>query len=306
MRLEFNEDQTTFLTFLGLMLDSPDAGFRTVADWGRFDYGAALDARLAENGFFEAAAEKELGAVAAATMIHEIAQSPVTLECGASALLRPFLGNDLPRPVAVVVDDAPGAVRFLPVARTLVSINQAGVRIAQPEADAVEAVESLYAYPMGRIDMKAQDWVPATVDPARARALWQVAVAAELAGTLKGGLKSVLAHVRDRHQFGRPIGSFQAVQHRLAINGIEIEAARMQMLKAAQTLLPHDSCLALGYAQGLARRAIYDFHQFMGAMGLTLEHPLHRWTYRARLLRAEMGGPSEAYGRYATQRWGAA
>ena len=34
----------------------------------------------------------------------------------------------------------------------------------------------------------------------------------------------------------------------------------------------------------------YDFHQFLGAMGMTLEHPLHLWTYRLKALTSELGG----------------
>ena len=69
MRLAFNEDQTTFATVLGQMLgDEAETGFHTVEGWGRFDYGHALDARLEESGFFEAAREDDLGTVAAAAI----------------------------------------------------------------------------------------------------------------------------------------------------------------------------------------------------------------------------------------------
>ncbi len=305
MRLDYNEDQTTFLTFLGQMLASSEAEFRAAEDWGRYEYGAALDARLEENGFFDAAAEEELGTVAAAAMTYEVAQKPVAIECGASSLLRPFLGREAPRPLAVVLDDAPGAIRYLPVARTLISVSDKTVRVAELTEGSVSEVESLYAYPMGTVDRKALSWSELDVASDRVRVLWRVATAAELAGVLKGALESVLAYVRERQQFGRPLGSFQAVQHRLSINAIEIEASRMLLLKAAQSLSAEDAALALGYVQKIASRVGYDFHQFMGAMGLTLEHPLHRWTYRARLLRADQGGSSSASLAYASERWGA-
>ena len=70
--------------------------------------------------------------------------------------------------------------------------------------------------------------------------------------------------------------------------------------------MAQDAAAALGYVQGVATRITYDLHQFMGAMGLTLEHPLHRWSYRAKLLRADLGGSSASYLAYATERWGAA
>lgn len=306
MRFVYNEDQITFFTVLDQMLGAAEAEFRTVADWGRFDYGAALDARLEENGFFDAAGVAELGLVAAAEMIYKVAQVPVAVDCAASALLRPSLGADLPRPLAVTVDDAPGAIRFLPMAGAMLSITDRGVRVAEVPEGAARPVESLYAYPMGVVAADALTWRNLDADPAALRILWQVAIAAELSGVLKGGLEAVLAHVRDRQQFGRPLGSFQGVQHRLAAAAVRIDGARLQTLRAAQSRSAEDAASALGYAQSVATQIGYDLHQFMGAMGLTLEHPLHRWTYRARLLRADLGGAAAAFGAYADARWGAA
>ena len=54
-----------------------------------------------------------------------------------------------------------------------------------------------------------------------------------------------------------------------------------------------DERLALGYVQDCAPRILYDLHQFMGAMGLTLEHPLYRWSYRVKLLLSALGGASQ-------------
>lgn len=303
MRLAFNEDQATFSTVLGQMLDNEaETGFQTVEDWGRFAYGAALDTRLDEAGFFDAAREEDLGPVAAAAMIHEVAKAPVVIECAASALLRPFLGEDIPRPLAVVVDDAPGAVRFLPQARAIIAISDRAVRLARLDGQA-KPEESLFAYPMGTID-GGLSWETLDVDPQAIRTLWQIALAAELGGVLDGGLGSVLRYVREREQFGRPLGSFQGVQHRLAEDAVWIEGGRLLTLRAAARRDPADAALALGHIQSHATRIGYDLHQFMGAMGLTLEHPLHRWTYRARALRAEMGGAPHAFLDYADTRWG--
>lgn len=304
MRFDLNEDQATFTTVLEQMLSAPEAEFRTVEGWGRYDYGTALDTQLEENGFFEAAREPDLGTVAAALMVYETAQAPVCLECGASALIRPFLGRDVPRPLAVVVNDAPGPVRYLPNARGLVSINDTGVSYAALPQGAAQTVESLYAYPMGTVDHDALKWESLESDPGEMRVLWQIATAAELTGVLKAGMDAVIQYVSERKQFGQPLGAFQGVQHRLAGAAVEIEGAKWQMLRSAHSRSARDAACALGFAQGMATRIGYDLHQFMGAMGLTLEHPLHRWTYRARLLRAEMGGSSAAYLDYARERWG--
>jgi len=305
VRFELNEDQATFATFLEQILGASEGAFRPVEGWGRYDYSTALESSLDENGFFDAAREEELGTSAAALMVHEAAQCAACFECAASALIRPFLGRDVPRPLAVVVDDAPGAIRYLPQAKGLVSINASGVRYVDLPEGVVQPVESLFAYPMGVVDREALDWSDLDADADALRVLWQVAVAAELTGVLKAGMEAVLEHVRERKQFGQPLGAFQAVQHRLATAAVQIEGAKLQMLKAAESRSAQDAAAALGYAQENAGRIAYDLHQFMGAMGLTLEHPLHRWSYRAKLLRAELGGSTSAYLTYASERWGA-
>lgn len=302
MRFELNEDQATFVAVLEQMLGTSE--FQPVKGWGRYEYGSALDAQLAQNGFYDAALENDLGTTAAALMVYKAAQAPECFECAASALVRPFLRRDLPRPLAVVMGDAPGAIRYLAQAEGLVMITQTAVQYADLPKGLTQPIESLYAYPMALVDRDDLDWQNLGADVGEISVLWQIAIAAELTGVLKAGLNTVLEHVRERRQFGQPLGAFQGVQHRLSTASVEIEGAKLQMLRAAQSRTRADAALALGYVQGIATRITYDLHQFMGAMGLTLEHPLHRWSYRAKLLRAELGGSGRSYLAYADQRWG--
>lgn len=304
MHFEPNEDQTAFLSVLEQMMSSGEAGWKAADNWERFDWSPEFDRTLEENGFYDCAGEETLGAVAAAAMIYRLNSLPVTVESAASALLRPLCAPSLPRPVAVVEDDADRAIRFLPVAQSLIQIGEHGVRSAVLPAGTVRPVESLFAYPMGTLNGAPLDWTPLDVDPESIRNRWRVALAAEMAGALKGGIEAVLAHVRDRKQFGRPLGSFQTIQHRLAEAAVRIEAAYLLALKAAQTADPVDAATALGYVQDASTAIVYDFHQFMGAMGLTLEHPLHRWTYRAKLLRSSLGGALQNQALVARRRWG--
>ncbi len=101
--------------------------------------------------------------------------------------------------------------------------------------------------------------------------------------------------MKARRQFGRPLGSFQAVQHRLAKAATDIAASRLLALRAADLGGMDDALMALGFAQDCAVRIVYDLHQFMGAMGLTLEHPLYRWTYRVKRLASEWGSSFRQY-----------
>lgn len=302
MQFELNEDQRVFFDALRAMLSAPEAGFHAAEDWGRYEWAAGLDAQLEENGYYDVGAEVEFGNVTAAELVFRLARLPVVVENAASALLRPYLGENLPRPLAVVTNEQ--AIRFLPVARTVIRIEDEGVSMALLNSK-IAPVESLFAYPMGMLP-DALDWKRVDCDAGQINLRWRVALAAEICGNLSGALDSVLEHVRIRNQFGQPLGSFQGVQHRLSGASVKIEGARFLALRAAQTLEPTDAATALGYAQNIATGICYDLHQFMGAMGLTLEHPLHRWTYRTRALRACLGGPSANLTAAARLRWQAA
>lgn len=307
MRFAPNDDQAAFLAVLAQMTEAPEAAWRASPGWSRFDHAAGLDRMLEENGFFDCAAEPTLGLAAAAAMTYQLARVPALVECAASSMLRTPFAPDLPRPVAVI-DAAPSqAVPFLPAARSVIRLDGAHIQVARLAPSAVEEVTSLFAYPMGRLAPGAAlDWQTVEGSVSDARAVWRVATAAELAGCLKGGLDAVVRHVSERHQFGRPLGSFQAVQHRLAQAATKVEAAYWLALRAAERRTPGDAALALGYVQEASGRIVQDLHQFMGAMGLTLEHPLHRWTYRARLLRSALGGPSANLRAYHDEKWATA
>jgi alkylation response protein AidB-like acyl-CoA dehydrogenase len=65
---------------------------------------------------------------------------------------------------------------------------------------------------------------------------------------------------------------------------------RWLALKAADSAEAGDAALAASHAQESGTRVAYDLHQMLGAMGMTLEHPLHLWTYRIKALLSELGG----------------
>jgi hypothetical protein len=295
MNFEPNEDQAIFLSTLGHMTSGTHTAWLAARDQSRFDWSDPLDDALEANGFYDAASEPSLGLVTAATMVYELARLPVTVESAASSLLRPLFAPHLRRPFAVITGKKDAAVRFLPNARTVIAVRDEGV-FAAPVGDGdARAIESIFAYPMGVLSDRARDWQPIDAQREEVLNVWRTGIAAEIAGSLQGGLDAVTAHVKERFQFGRPLGSFQAIQHRLAASASAIEGARWLALKSAQRLDPSDAAIAAGYAQSVARKVVYDLHQFMGAMGLTLEHPLHRFTYRVRLLRAELGGAERQF-----------
>ena len=138
------------------------------------------------------------------------------------------------------------------------------------------------------------------------RSRCRLILAIEISGAMQGALNRTLVQVKDRKQFGRPIGAFQAVQHRLATAAQIVEAGRLLTCRAAASANAADAAMALAYLQGHANQLAYDFHQFSGAMGLTLEYPLHLWTYRMRSMVGAFGGANQQARIVADKSWPAA
>lgn len=291
MNFQPNEEQLAFLGALDKLLAQDKA---EAVDGRRSFFSAGLDAALESSGLLDAAGLEEFGVVAAALLVDEVSRLPVIVEAGASAFVRPVVCPEWPRPLAVIAGAIDRPARFLCEARSVLFIGERETRIAALGPGDCAPTDRFFAYPMGRLvdPDECHGRAAKCGDRDEVRRLLQIAIACEIAGALQGALDSVTEHVKNRRQFGRPLGSFQGVQHRLAGSATSIAACRLLARKAADVGRAEDALLALGYAQDCAPRILYDLHQFMGAMGLTLEHPLYRWTYRVKLLVSELGGAS--------------
>lgn len=289
MNLSLTSDQAAILDALDVLTRPYEAA--PLHEAGLTATSAELERDLVDGGFLEVGFDPDLGTVTAALIVERLARLPFAVEAGASALVRPLLGEGLPRALALVeADKQTRPVRFLTEGAWVVVVGTDAVTgfIAGPEHVRAEP-EALFAYPMGTLTFQP----PTTRHEASAgdvRTRWRIALAAEAAGLLAAALASVVAHTSERQQFGRPLATFQALRHRLAESQVRANGVRWLALKAAATLDPADAALAALHAQESARAAVYDHHQFMGAMGMTLEHPLHLWTYRLKALIGELGG----------------
>jgi alkylation response protein AidB-like acyl-CoA dehydrogenase len=136
---------------------------------------------------------------------------------------------------------------------------------------------------------------PVTRDPGVLRdAAWRadLCVAAQLVGLSRRLLEMTVAYVRERRQFGVPVGSFQAVKHQLADALLRIEFAAPAVLAAGWALAQRvatratdvaaAAVLAVEAATAAARTAI----QCHGAIGYTVEHDLHLYAKRVWALTA--------------------
>jgi alkylation response protein AidB-like acyl-CoA dehydrogenase len=121
------------------------------------------------------------------------------------------------------------------------------------------------------------------------------AVAAEMVGLSEEVFSRTLAYLRERRQFGRLIGEFQALQHRAAELHIEIEITRAAVLKALQTLDGDPAHAAAAVAVAKARagstatRAVQEAVQMHGGMGMTDQFDIGFFMKRARVCQELLG-----------------
>ncbi|HEY5755219.1 MAG TPA: acyl-CoA dehydrogenase family protein, partial [Steroidobacter sp.] len=216
--------------------------------------GDELESELQQGEYFDIAQVPEFGPLTAAMAVERLARLPFTAEIALSMLVRPHLAGDLPRPLAVIENGRPG--RFVATAKTLLVIEAERISIARPSADDVESVESLFAYPMGKLRRTPDLERLSDADAESTRKWLRVALAAEICGLLKASIDSTVEHLTLRKQFGRPLGSFQALRHRMAECAVLAGGVRWLMLKAAGTGDAGDAALAASHAQESATRVV--------------------------------------------------
>ena len=125
-----------------------------------------------------------------------------------------------------------------------------------------------------------------------------VALAFELVGTCQTIFDTTLQYAKERHQFGVPIGSFQAVKHKLANMFVAIERARALCVFAAATINEGDprrstaTSAAKAAAGDCQRLVAQDGIQLLGGIGYTWEHDQHFFVKRAKVSDALLGNAS--------------
>ncbi|MCX5383030.1 acyl-CoA dehydrogenase family protein [Streptomyces sp. NBC_00083] len=119
----------------------------------------------------------------------------------------------------------------------------------------------------------------------------RLAAAGQCLGLAQALLDRTVAYVKQRIQFGAPIGSFQAVKHRLADTLVAVEFARPLLFGAALSLAPADVAAAKVTAGEAAYAAARTALQLHGAVGYTQELDLSLWLRKARPLRDAWGTP---------------
>jgi acyl-CoA dehydrogenase len=144
---------------------------------------------------------------------------------------------------------------------------------------------------LARVVVQGDPWA-ATEEPVRvaeARRRAAALAAAEMAGALGRVAEMTVAHVRERHQFGRPLSAFQVVAHGAAQLATTAEAALWAARLACRSPDPGPTHAAKGWISRAAQEGSALAHQLHGAIGFTEEYGLQRLTKRLRTLRFAHG-----------------
>ncbi|MBI4654110.1 MAG: acyl-CoA dehydrogenase family protein [Nitrospirae bacterium] len=120
-------------------------------------------------------------------------------------------------------------------------------------------------------------------------------VGAQGVGVAQGAFETAVNFARERHQFGHPIISFQAVQHMLADISIQIEAARSLVYSVARYIdsgakaISKESAMAKVFATDVAMKVTVDAVQIMGGAGYMREYPAEKMMRDAKILQIYEG-----------------
>jgi alkylation response protein AidB-like acyl-CoA dehydrogenase len=163
---------------------------------------------------------------------------------------------------------------------------------AAADGETLETMDSTRR--LGRLAPGPRDSLPGAIDRPRLR----TALALEAVGVAERALEYGVAHAKERRQFGKSIGVYQAVSHSLVDSFMATELARSLAYWAAWCVAEGDgkqavaSAAAKSYASEAAVSACERSIQVLGGIGFTWEHPLHRYYRRAQWIQAFDGFPA--------------
>lgn len=243
-------------------------------------------------------------ALDATLVIDEVAAAGTTAPVGARVLVGPLVTDDeLPVIVGLADTATDAVVRFGDEADAFLVLNGAAAVLATRTDARIESSGLRWGYPAARVTITGGEALADGSREALQRA-WRIALAAEAGGLMRAAVRQATDYVRGRTQFGRSIGTYQSVQHRLARAFVLAEGTKWLARRAAWS--SHDDALAAAaacYACEAMRDTFRTVHQVTGAMGLTDEFELTRFTGKLAVLHTELGGAAEHARALAHNRW---
>jgi alkylation response protein AidB-like acyl-CoA dehydrogenase len=179
----------------------------------------------------------------------------------------------------------------------IVKADDAGAQLSRRRSAVLDPV--LHVADLTFTGLRVPDSTRMRVDTDQAHHVALMGMAMTMVGACQRILDLVLDHVRSRHQFGVPIGSFQAVQHKAADMHVAIERARALAYYSALTIAGNDPRRRLAAAMakagaGECQSSVFRHGlQLFGAMGFTWENDLQFALKRAKAGELMLGGTAE-------------
>jgi alkylation response protein AidB-like acyl-CoA dehydrogenase len=257
---------------------------------------------LGDSGYLDLWHDPVAGPLGAALVAQLAARQIARANVAVRTLIAPALLDSPPLRVAVTHRDNPGPVRFGQHADVLLVLD--GDHAYAETISDTSPVDSPYGYPYAYVrtsDRRALG----DASGERLANWWRVAIAVEIAGALEGAVRHTVGYLAQREQFRRPLGSLQALQHRLAEAHVWAEGTKWLGRRAAFSgAAATDAAAAAAYAAQAAQVIGADMHQLTGAIGFTDEFDLQLWTTRLHALRVELGGATNHQLAVTSAQWG--
>jgi alkylation response protein AidB-like acyl-CoA dehydrogenase len=302
MDFSLDTDQQAVLDTIDAILAKQAGGERARA-LGPAGHDDELLGTLAAGGFLDLALDDALGPLGAELLVEHASRANARINLGVRALVgAALLGDECPARLAVTRAESRGPVRFGQHADILLVLDGDDARVGTiVEA---RAVQSPYGFPYAHVDTTELRSLGAGSGPRLAN-WWRVAIAAEIAGAATGAVMHTVEYLGQRQQFGKPLGSLQALQHRMAEAYVWAEGAAWLARRAAFLGAPaDDAAVAAAHATEAAQLIGSDMHQLSGAIGFTTEFDLQLWTTRLHGLRVELGGTTAHQLAVTAAHWG--
>lgn len=307
MKFALDQQQRDFAASIDAALGSADVP-ATVRAWvgGDTKPGRAVWSRLAELGVTALAVPEHFDGIGAHPVDLVVAVERLGRWCVPgpvveSLAVAPILLADDDRSAALSSGELIATVAMPPAVPRAVDGDGADLVLLATDAGVSEAsagAQHESVDPARRLFDVSPIGKPRPADVARAYEFGALATAAQLIGAGQAMLDMSVEYARQRTQFGRVIGSYQAIKHKLADALIAVELARPLVFGAALSLAdntPHaarDVSAAKAAASDAALLAARTALQTHGAIGYTAEHDLSHWLLRAQALHSAWGDPA--------------
>lgn len=204
-----------------------------------------------------------------------------------------FDGERASGTVEFVLGGAEGGLLLLPAGEqwVLVDTGSDGVQVEPlPAAD--------FSRPLARVVLTSAPATPIETPGGRVEELAATVLAAEAAGITRWSLDTAVDYAKVREQFGKPIGSFQAIKHLCAEMLCRAEQSEVAASDAARAASGSDerqfaiaAALAAGVGIAAVKANVKDCIQVLGGIGCTWEHDAHLYLRRAHAIGRFLGGP---------------